>query len=162
MKRYIISALFLVALGACQVEDDPAPNVDPFIGSWHYADSYSNLDLEVNFLAYKTNGEYEFRNISIEYSEIPSTETLTYKVELSDPFADNDGFGRIRIIGSWTTTCPNGLECDKWIFVDFNYAKIFKEGGNTSYAMSVQNVTVYMINKDDVMLEDQEMKRISM
>ncbi len=160
MKKYLI--VFLAALCACQDKNNPAPAVDPFIGTWHYTDSYSNLDLEVNFLAYKTDGEYGFRNVSIEYSEIPSTENLTYKIELSDPFADNEGFGRIRIIGSWTTTCPNGLECDKWIFVDFNYAKIYQEGGNTSYTMSVQNVTVYMINKDDVILEDQEMKRTSL
>lgn len=156
MKRYIIPILILTALGACHGDDDPQPVAqDPFIGSWQYIDSYINLDIQVNFTAYKSIEGYKFRDVSIQYSEIPTTETLTYNVELSDPFAANEGFGRIRIIGSWTTTCLNGMECDKWIFVDFNYNKIMNAGS----AMSVQNVNISMINKEEVLLENQEIAR---
>ena len=154
MKRYITPLLILAALGACRSDDDPQPAADPFLGSWTYEST--GLDLKTSFTVHTFESEYQFSNISIEYSEIPATEKLSYRMEVSDPFTDHGGFGRIRLTASWTTTCANGMECDKWIFVDFNYSKMMTSGTT----ISVQNVDVYMINRDEIIIEDQKITRL--
>jgi hypothetical protein len=44
--------------------------------------------------------------------------------------------------------------------VDFNYSKIYQKGGSTKYAISVQNVDTYMINKEEIIIQDQEITRL--
>ena len=156
MKKYLLLA-FIIAAGCSEDEDQTPIQPDLFIGSWNYIDSYADIDLAVDFSVVKNGDDYTINSIKLQYSEIPTNETLNYKVELRDAYAAGDGFGMIRVIAGWTTTCPNGLVCDKWIFIDFNNTKIYKKGGSTKYIMSAQTVTVLMINKDELILKDQEL-----
>jgi hypothetical protein len=155
MKTYILTFAVLLSLGACQEEETVAPVKDPFIGSWFYSDSYVDVDLSVSFDASALNGEYQLRNINIKYSDkVPDT-GVRYSFQIFDKFADNRGFGKIQLFGSWST--PTG---DKGIIITFYYNNIYQKGGATQYVMSVDEVQIYYNGFEPIELQDQEVARI--
>jgi hypothetical protein len=151
MKTYILPFAVLLVLGACKEEETVVPVKDPFIGSWYMEDS----DIKISFDVATFNNEYQVRNIIFRYSDIP--EGVDFTMDLYDQFADNGGFGRIRIIGGWTVSPCESMFCEKWAGVNLWYASIVPIGAR--YEMKVQKIQIDMINRETVELYDRVLIR---
>lgn len=151
MKKYLL--IILAALGACQDENPQPAEPDPFIGSWHYIDSYANVELEISFdVISSKDGEYVVKNVRVKYEDVPEDAAL--EMETHDKFADNDGFGKIQIHGGWSFPTH-----DDWIFITLYYNSIYKK--SLSYVMDADEVRITMMNSGDpIILKDQVFTRI--
>lgn len=144
--------LILLSLVACneeEVKPSEKATPDPFQGSWTYTNSAINLT--VSFDAVKSVDGYIFQNIKIVYPDMAGQTGVVYGAEAYDPFADNAGFGEIRL---------HGANNDKWIFVNLIYNSVQQKAGSVSYEMIVKELVLTVINKEPVKLEYQKFTKV--
>lgn len=137
--------LAMIIIQACDDAEEitPPPASDLFSGTWVY--DAPQMGLHVAFTASKTtDGEYSFDDISIEHPELPEDADLSHNIELFDQFADNDGFGQIKIFGSDDTT---------WIIITLIYNNIVDD------EMDVWEMRIHMINRDPTSIKGITFKR---
>lgn len=143
MKKYLFC--ILAALAACQEEDEPLPAVDPFVGSWHLQNIQYGLN--VSFDIEQEGEDLEFRNILVDYPEIPDSETLNYHMELSYRYPVNVGCKQMKIFGSGDQV---------WIILTMNHNAIHLKSRNK---LDVYQMQIEMVNRDPIILQNQVFTR---
>lgn len=134
MKRYIVPALILLSLAACQ-DEEITP--DPFSGSW----SYSSGDLSFSFDAQRIDGgAYNIVNRKVIYPSIPAEQQDNNQAITYDKFENGNGYGRIEINSRGPV----------YYYVVLIYNR-FNEDGN----MGTYDIIVQMPGQEQYVLQDQ-------
>lgn len=148
MKKFILPLVMIFAFMSCEEEDAMPIIPDPFVGTWSLLNS--DIDLEISFDIRQQGDELFFTDTNIKYSDIP--ETVEYTTEAYDRFAVNTGYEWIKLTGSWTKVCPNGLVCDKWIIINMIHNRIHLKTQDT---LRVYTMEIHMMNREMVELQNQ-------